>query len=235
MALHKVNTLLGVCFVYFLVCSPKAYADASTVVILDASVSMATELDGGTRLSAAKQAVMNVLNETVQSEPSQPFGFISFYDGCWVDVMVKPRPLESVLDDIRGRVSNLQTREFGHTPIAKSLEIAGKLLEQDGGKIILVSDGQESCQEHRDLCELAEHLDQINIDFEIHLVGFALSPDQEDALRCIPQATGGTFVSVNRADDLISAVGFVATEAGSDVQDRCYDNRGGLLHWWCEK
>lgn len=205
-------------------------ADPATVLILDASASMRTGLETGTRLDAAKIAVGNVISDAMEEDPGQRFGFIAFYDGCWVDVMFRPQRLKDQYGDMLRRVQNLSTREFGHTPIARSLEIAGQMLDDDGGQVVLVSDGQESCEEHRDLCGLAAQLESRNVEFAIHLVGLALNPDQEEALRCIPEITGGTFLSVHSAADLVTAVDQATT---GDISQHCYDNRGGLWRAWC--
>jgi len=207
----------------------------STIIILDASASMSTGLGDGTRLDAAKKAVNLVLNTMHEEAPEHEVGLVSFYDGCWVDVMARQAPLAEAHPKLLSKVSGLATREYGHTPIAQSLFIAADLLEGTAGNVILVSDGQESCDETIDLCALATRLKENNILFEVNLIGLALSRRQKDALMCIAENTGGVFIVANDPESLKDALGLAAQESLETGGPSCIDNRGGLLHWWCEE
>lgn len=210
-----------------------------TFLILDASASMAEELGEGTRLKAAKEAVANVLNATLEETPDHDLGFVSFYDGCWVDVIARAEPLHTLHATLLLHVDDIETTKWGHTPIAKSLEIVSRLLGKAGGDIILVTDGVETCEKERDLCALAKSLKARHVALKINLVGLALSRKQKDALECIPHLTGGTFISADDPESLNSALGRAVQDAITDPDrnpgndPRCHDNRGGLRYWWC--
>ncbi|MEM7439824.1 MAG: VWA domain-containing protein [Pseudomonadota bacterium] len=205
----------------------------STIIVLDASASMANRLGDGTRLDAAKRAVTKIVKEASQHAPDHQVGLVSFYDGCWVDLMVRPAPLLNAKTHLLSQVASLQTREYGHTPIAKSLEIAAGLLNGEKGSVILVSDGQESCDEVLDLCALATRLKNENISFKVNLIGLALSKKQKSALLCIAENTGGVFLTADDSKALQSVLGIVAKQAIQETVPRCTDNRGGFIHFWC--
>jgi len=207
--------------------------DRPTFIILDASASMAQELGDGTRLDAAKAAVLNVIEVTHDDSPDHRLGLVSFYDGCWVDIVSRAEPLGTQRRFLLLHVEDIETTEWGHTPIANSLEIVSRLPDEDGGNIILVSDGQETCEKERDLCQLARQLNARHVTLKVNLVGLALSKLQKAALSCIPEETGGAFLSADDPESLKDALGFAVRDAVHDGDPRCHDNRGGLIEKWC--
>ena len=212
---------------------PGAAQAERTVVILDASSSMKTVLEDETRLSVAKSAVRDVVETIHREAPAHELGFVSFYDGCWVDPMQEVAPVRSNRSEILRHVDALATREYGHTPIIRSLEVAADLLSGEGGNIILVSDGHETCDEHRDLCAMAEDLHKQNIALKVHLVALGMTQKQRDKVMCVPKATGGTFVTADDRAQLELALGFATELVIQGEWSRCHDNRGGLLFHWC--
>lgn len=208
-------------------------ADGPTIIILDASASMADQLSGGTRLDAAKRAAVEAMDLIHDNQPDHPTALLAFYDGCWVDQMVMEAPLRRVHSEMRNSINTLQTRQYGHTPIARSLRMAAELLAGRRGSILLVSDGQESCDEEIDLCAFAKDLKVQNASLQVSIVGLALSADQADALRCTPENTSGVFLRAESGEDLKEALGIIAQQAIEPLAPKCLDNRGGLLAKWC--
>ncbi|MFY0622901.1 MAG: VWA domain-containing protein [Pelagimonas sp.] len=204
-----------------------------TVFILDASSSMETELNGETRLVVAKAAVRSAIGTIHRGSPEHEVGLVSFYDGCWVHPMAPVAPLASNRGALLQHVAGLATRKYGHTPIARALEIAAEQLEGKGGSIILVSDGEETCDKTRDMCEIAQDLRRQNVELKVHFIALTLNQAQREAMLCIPKTTGGTFVAVETSADLKDAMQIAAEMAAQSSWDRCYDNRGGFLHLWC--
>ncbi|MEM9850843.1 MAG: VWA domain-containing protein [Pseudomonadota bacterium] len=215
-----------------------AMADARrTVIILDASASMAAALGDGTRLDAAKRAVKTARSVTHTHAPAQELALESFYDGCWVDVMARGAPVSQVRGELLSQIDGLRTRDYGHTPIARALEAAAELLTGRKGDIILVSDGQESCDKEIDLCRFATRLKAANVTLKVNLVGLALSRDQRKALDCVARNTGGAFLNADDSAGLEAALGLIAEDSveESAAVRPCYDNRGGLLAVWCRE
>lgn len=84
----------------------------------------------------------------------------------------------------------------GNTPTSAALEHAGALLTASGAQVsvaVLVSDGQANCGPP--VCETAKKLLAQGVHVTINTVGFDIASDagaQED-LRCVAEATGGTY------------------------------------------
>lgn len=220
----------------FAILASALHASASTqptVFILDASASMATVLGEETRLSVAKSSLRDAIDEIHRSAPDHQVALVSFYDGCWVHRMENVAPISTNRGRLLNQIDAIATREYGHTPIAKSLEVAAEIVKGTGGSIILVSDGQESCDTETDLCELARHLLEHSIRFEVNLIGLALSKQQSDAIRCVPEITGGSFFAANDPASLTEALGIATEQSITPAITGCLDNRGGLLSRWC--
>ncbi|MEL6689652.1 MAG: vWA domain-containing protein [Pseudomonadota bacterium] len=231
LVLRILAALLALLFAYV---PTQLQAQGRTIVILDGSSSMNKPFDNATRLDSAKEAVHHMFDLTLEGSPEHEVAFLSFYAGCWVHVMAEPAPLQDVEEELRVFVDDITPEEYAHTPIIWSLERAAKLLEGSPGHVVLVSDGRESCDYESDICVFAEGMASQNVNLEVVLIGLALAPHEVDSLRCIPEATGGAFVNVGDATALEEALGFAAERAVNAPSTGCWDNRGGLLHWWCE-
>lgn len=100
----------------------------------------------------------------------------------------------------------------GATPIAYSLEEGAKDLGTDGSRhIILVSDGEENCAP--DPCEAAKNLDDAGVTLQVDAVGFAVDEKTREQLRCIADATGGTYYDAKDAAALESSLTRLSTRA----------------------
>lgn len=96
----------------------------------------------------------------------------------------------------------------GYTPIGLSLqEGAGDLPAEGVRRIILVSDGEDTCAPP-DPCQVAQDLVDQGIDITIETVGFFLQGNAaaEDQLRCIAETTGGEYRTADDAASLTSAL-----------------------------
>ncbi len=106
--------------------------------------------------------------------------------------------------------SRLEAR--GYTPITKVIALAASELPTNPGRksIILVSDGQETCE--GDPCATAMALKKANADLVVHTIGFDVDLAARIQLRCIANATGGSYADVADTDQLVKAF-FQATQA----------------------
>jgi len=97
----------------------------------------------------------------------------------------------------------------GKTPITRSIRraVEGIRMEEGTSTIVLVSDGEETCDP--DPCEAARLLKESGIDFVIHVVGFDVTNEQRQELECIAEATGGRYYAAGNAADFA----FAAREA----------------------
>ena len=116
--------------------------------------------------------------------------------------------------DRRRRPSELYWRRSkprhptGWTPLALALEeAAGDFCaggESVTNAVIMVTDGEETCG--GDPCAVAGAHDAADIELTTHVVGFALTPEQNRAVRCIAEEGGGQLFTADDADSLGDAV-----------------------------
>lgn len=129
-------------------------------------------------------------------------------DGCLDSELVHP---VSELDRTRLGIAIESYAPSGYTPIGLSLEqAAADLPDVEGATIVLVSDGEDTCHVNGvgpDPCEVAAGLSSSGVDVTINTIGFLL-PEGAAArqLSCIAEETGGTFVEVRNAADLLAAL-----------------------------
>lgn len=173
-----------------------------TVIVLDASGSMAAEDAPGQRLEAAKAAVTDVVtrlpwghevglvvygSSTGSSDAEQPAG-------CQ-DVVVAREVAPRGQRDVAGVLAQLQPR--GYTPIGLSLQTAADLLPDSGPRqIVVVSDGLDTCAPDGlgpDPCLTAQELHAGDAELTVSTIGFRTEADPAASaqLDCIAAAGGG--------------------------------------------
>jgi Ca-activated chloride channel family protein len=163
-----------------------AMARESFVLIIDSSGSMAASLAGRTRLDAARDAI---LAEVRAWPDDRDLALVAYGHRRARDC----RDIETVLplghagpDAVAASLAQLRAR--GKTPLSAALRQAAALLPEQGGTIVLVSDGLETC--HEDPCAVAEDLRKAHADLVIHVVGFGLPAKEMQALACIAGKSG---------------------------------------------
>ncbi|WP_289032309.1 VWA domain-containing protein [uncultured Arsenicicoccus sp.] len=213
--------------------------DARLLLVLDSSGSMA-ERDGRgrTRMEGAQDA----LRSLVQELPDGAQVGLRVY-GSRVKVAGRAAPGSRACTDTRlvtpvGPLDRpaLTTAidafsPHGDTPIGYALEqVAGDLGSTGRRSVVLVSDGEESCS--ADPCLVARSLAGQGIDLHVHTVGLEVEPAARRQLRCVAEATGGTYQDAT-GDDLtriVSAAVGSARSAGSgwSAPGSGWWGRGGL-------
>lgn len=173
--------------------------------ILDASDSMNIALDGGpTRFAWAKEALALVLNEI---SPETSFSITVF--GHRIPKTQEPatcRDIEMIaafgtytaVDRSVLSAAAARLVAMGKTPIAESLRFTSARVPAPA-RIVLLTDGGETCGgdpigEARRLCALG---------YTVDVVGLALNPADEQALRAIAAAGCGQFIVVAEPKDLV--------------------------------
>ena len=108
----------------------------------------------------------------------------------------------------------------GKTPITKSIMLAAKQLEaiKEETTIILVSDGEETCE--GDPCDYTRTLKEKGINFTMHVVGFDVNDEQRAQLECIAKAGGGRYFSAQNAMQLKEAFTEVKAEVVEKVEGK---------------
>lgn len=177
--------------------------DAGPVVlVLDASGSMAAALGGETRLDAARRVVLDTLSTFTLDRTVGLVAYGHRRKGDCSDIETL-QPLAPV-DPAAMRKSLAVLRARGKTPLSGALRHAAGLLPANGGTVMLVSDGLETC--HEDPCAVVEALKQANANLIFHVVGFGLADGEMKGLACIAEKGGGQAIETRNATGLEEAL-----------------------------
>ena len=158
------------------------------------------------KIDVAKEAMISYVNT---ANPDNKIGFRKFGFGENEDdtknciateslVSIQPLNKNSLIQEIN------KTPAVGYrTDIAYALNKSADDFNGVGEKIIvLVSDGEENC--YGDPCQVARELRAKGINVTVHTVGFAISEAGSEELRCIAQATGGTYYDIKKEKDFVN-------------------------------
>ncbi|MFI9253904.1 VWA domain-containing protein [Streptomyces sp. NPDC053069] len=191
-------------------------------LVLDVSGSMrARDIDGGSRMAAAKQAFNEVLDATPQEVQLGIRTLGANYrgsdrkEGCKDTAQLYPvGPLNRT--DAKTAVATLQPT--GWTPIGPALLKAADDLNGGAGsrRIVLISDGEDTCQP-LDPCEVAREIAAKGIGLTIDTLGLVPDAKTRDQLSCIADATGGTYTDVRHKEELSDRVGQLVDRAADPV------------------
>jgi Ca-activated chloride channel homolog len=180
------------------------------LIVLDASNSMSGYKKGTMKMRIAQQ----VVGDLVTSMPDNidlglvVYGHRKKSDCDDIELLIPPGAVDR---DAFAKTVNA-IRANGKTPLTNSLEFAAGALRDyasQGGSIILMTDGLETCQ--GDPCQAAAALAASGINLTVHVVAFDLSADQGSQLECIANATGGQFLSADDAGGLLQAMSVALT------------------------
>lgn len=174
-----------------------------TVLVIDASNSMWGQIDGRPKMEIAREAVSSL----VGSLPGDArLGIVAYGhrragDCGDIETALPVGPVDA------GKVQEVseKLKPRGKTPITASLKQAAGLLDKGKpGRVIIVTDGVETCK--GDPCALAGELKRANVNFVAHVIGFDIASRERPKLACIAERTGGTFVTASNASELGEAL-----------------------------
>ncbi|MGX4689007.1 VWA domain-containing protein [Streptomyces sp. JNUCC 63] len=191
-------------------------------LVLDVSGSMRTrDMDGGSRMAAAKQAFNEVLDATPEEVQLGIRTLGANYPGndrktgCKDTAQLYPvGPLNRT--EAKAAVATLAPT--GWTPIGPALLKAADDLDGGNGlrRIVLITDGEDTCQP-LDPCEVAREIAAKGIGLTIDTLGLVPDAKTRDQLICIAEATGGTYTSVQHKEELSDRVGQLVDRAADPV------------------
>lgn len=179
-----------------------------TVVILDSSGSMAAALEGETRLDKARAVVAR---QIAAWPPNRPVALVAYGHrraGDCADIETLSPLTPAARLDAPGVLAGLRAR--GKTPLSAALRHAAGLLPPEGGTLLLVSDGLETC--HDDPCAVAAALRAANASLRIHVIGFGVTDDEQAALACIAENGGGASAAADTERELADALATVVRQ-----------------------
>ncbi|MEA3238899.1 MAG: VWA domain-containing protein, partial [Candidatus Bipolaricaulota bacterium] len=199
-------------------------ATQSIVFVLDASNSMNKPLDNGSRLDAAKAALVD-LWQTLPSETDVGLYLFGHRVGkedrdasCQdIEPLFPIRPFEdSLRGDMIAAVGGVAAQ--GLTPLADVLVQASTALASAPGNhtIILVSDGEETCG--GDPLVVAQMLATMDPPVVLHIIGLDVDPGVRETLTGMAQSTGGSYYQVSQAQDLLAALTAATATAATAVE-----------------
>jgi Mg-chelatase subunit ChlD len=188
--------------------SPARGDEGPVMVVLDTSGSMAHSVSGVVKIDAARTAVLDLVDNL---DSNREYGLLQFSgssapgpDGC------SPGSIVTRLGTLNVATASADVRRMrpnGETPTASALRAAGALVRDRGyqrGTLVLVSDGDFNCG--ADPCPVASDLRAQGLDVTVNTVGFEVSANAEQSLRCIADATGGSYAPATDAAALQSAM-----------------------------
>ncbi|WP_322982690.1 VWA domain-containing protein [Streptomyces sp. S584] len=201
---------------------PSTAASPKVELVLDVSGSMRTrDIDGESRISAAKQAFNDVLDAVPEEVELGIRTLGADYPGDDRKVGCKDtKQLYPVgpLDRTEAKTAVATLAPTGWTPIGPALLGAADDLE--GGdstrRIVLITDGEDTCGP-LDPCEVARDIAARGIHLVIDTLGLVPNAKIRQQLTCIAEATGGTYTAVQHTDELSGRVKQLVDRAAEPV------------------
>ncbi|MGV9452993.1 VWA domain-containing protein [Streptomyces sp. NPDC003635] len=191
-------------------------------LVLDVSGSMrARDIDGQSRMAAAKQAFNEVLDATPEEVELGIRTLGANYPGdnqktgCKDTAQLYP---VGPLDRTEAKTAVATLTPTGWTPIGPALLKAADDLDGGTGskRIVLISDGEDTCAP-LDPCEVAREIAAKGIGLTIDTLGLVPNTKMRQQLSCIAEATGGTYTSVEHTDELRDRVNQLVDRAAEPV------------------
>ncbi|SDJ01896.1 VWA domain-containing protein [Natribacillus halophilus] len=182
-------------------------------VLFDASGSMAEQMDGGTKMDLAKDAVEDFVSEVPEEAnislrvyghegSNQPEGQEESCAGTEEVYPLGSYDEEAFTDALD------QFEPTGYTPLGSSIEAAQEDLEGEDGEdveniVYVVSDGEETCG--GDPVQAAEDLNDSGIEAVVNIIGFDVPNEEQDALMDIADAGDGDYLPADTGEELREA------------------------------
>ena len=174
------------------------------VLVLDASGSMWGQIDGKAKIVIAKE----VMAELIDQIPADFQTGLTVYghrrkgDCKDIEMVIPVGPHNAAA--MKAKVQSISPK--GKTPLSESVKQAAQALRytEERATVVLVSDGLETCD--IDPCVLAAELAMSGKDFSVHVIGFDISKEDQDRLRCLADKTGGLFIAASNAGSLRDAL-----------------------------
>ena len=171
------------------------------LLLVDTSGSMSEDDGTGVvKIEGAKTAMLDLLD---QLPPETQIGLRTYPSlsgpDCntgALDIGIAKRDPADMAAEVRSITAD------GDTPTAEALGAAAADITGLGyttGTIVLVSDGEHTCE---DPCAVAEEIREQGLGISVDTVGFQIEEAGEEELRCISQATGGTYTPVEDSAEL---------------------------------
>lgn len=203
---------------------------AQSMLVLDASGSMWGQLQGRTKIEAAREAVANLTRSWPEGSALglMAYGHRRKGDCTDIELLLPVAALDAAA--FQSKVDALTPK--GMTPISASVRMAAEQLKYSEQKatVILVSDGEETC--NADPCALGAELEKLGVDFTAHVIGFDLPEGRaREQLQCLARTTGGQYFEARNASELNQALDQIADQPEVAVKTADQWIPGYALEW----
>lgn len=188
-------------------------ANSPLYIIFDGSNSMWGELPDKSRKIAAAKDVFNRLGGDIFNNREvalRLYGHRRAGDCSDTELVIPFTSSIDIQQQLAAAINAVSPR--GKTPISRSFRAALDDFAGRSGEILLISDGVETCD--ADPCELVKAWREREIDIRIHVVGLGLDKLARDAMQCISDTSGTTYMDANSVEELSLAI-----ERTSDVAE----------------
>ncbi len=179
-------------------------AAGDTIIVVDASNSMWGQVDGVAKIEIARGVFAELLGDWPADRNLGVLAYGHRRKGDCTDIeqIIAPGPLDA--DSAIARIAALTPK--GRTPLTDAVEQAAEALRYRDvpATVVLLTDGVETCD--RDPCALAAALERAGVHFTAHVVGFDVAAEDQPAIACIAERTGGRFLPAESADQLDEAL-----------------------------
>lgn len=192
---------------------------AAVELILDASGSMLQRIDGKRRILVAKEVLTEVVRKHIPV--GTPVALRVFghkeVDSCRTDLEIPLGPLDPEM--AAAKISGINAMNFARTPIADSLAaVEGDLKDVKSGVIVLVTDGEETCD--GDAGAVIQQLRDKGFNVSLNIVGFAIDDAELVAqFESWAELGGGRYLGASDKAGLSAAIE-QALLVSYDVYDR---------------
>ena len=176
----------------------------NAMIVFDASGSMARRDDRRSRIAIARQATADVLPSVTKYRPTGLITYGGIAGPACKDVVVRIEPQAGSGKQIVAALEKIQP--LGPTALTSGVRTAANILRHRGaaGIVVLITDGLENCGGR--ICELAHRLKVRGDEIRVHVIGFFLDSTRTNNLKCLAEATNGTYVFTNSLDSLREAL-----------------------------
>lgn len=177
---------------------------SKAMLVLDASGSMWSQVDGKPKIDIARSTIRDLLKDW---NPSVELGLSAYghrRKGDCQDIQTLNKVGSVKAGDILNSINALSPK--GKTPLSAAVQQAAEELKftEDKATVILVSDGHETCG--ADPCAIGKALSDLGVDFRVHVIGFDIKENKDKGLRCLAKNTGGLYFSAGNASQLNNAL-----------------------------
>jgi Mg-chelatase subunit ChlD len=188
-------------------CLGASYAWAcheNAMIVFDASGSMTRRHNGRSKIDIARKAVAEVLPSVTEHRPTGLITYGGREKPLCHDIVVRVEPELGSAKRIVAALEGLQP--LGPTALTASVGSAVEILRRRNapGIIVLITDGLENCGGRT--CEFARRLRERGDEIRVHVIGFLLQGVQVDTLKCLTEATSGTYVAADSLESLRNAL-----------------------------